>query len=73
MNSPFINLFNTKTQKHIANAPIKHQASINYFYDKDGFYEDNLKIIEDASAKSISKISSSHKKPSKEVYILIRK
>lgn len=56
MKSPYIELFNCTNQKHVINAPIKNQASIKHFYDDDNSIEDNLEIIENEAAKSISKI-----------------
>lgn len=56
LKSPYINLFNYKSQKFISNAAIKKQASINNFYDNDNLVEDTLSLIEREAAKCISKI-----------------
>lgn len=51
-----INLYNKKLKIHIPNASLKHQASRNYFYDKDGSIETRLAQVESELSTKIRRI-----------------
>ncbi|HZL10798.1 MAG TPA: DUF4238 domain-containing protein [Prolixibacteraceae bacterium] len=67
MKSPYLELFNCSSQKHIPTASIKNQASIKHFYDNDDSIENLLGKIENEAAKSISKIDNSLSLPSSSI------
>lgn len=53
-NQKEIRLFNLKSQKFVATTSIKHQASSNFYYGKDGKVEKQLSKLEGLLAKAVS-------------------
>jgi hypothetical protein len=53
-NQKEIRLFNLKSKKFVATASIKHQASSNFYYGKDGKVEKQLSDLEGILAKAIA-------------------
>lgn len=51
-----IGLFNVRTKKHVANASIRHQASADFYYGRDGVVEDVLCKLENSWRPTVRNI-----------------
>ena len=58
-----INLYNLSRRVSIFDVSLKHQCYQSYFYDKDNFIENQLKIIEDNVSVQLCDITASRKLP----------
>lgn len=51
-----IGLYNLRSRKYVPNASIRHQASSDYFYGKDGIVESDLEKLENYWAPAVRKV-----------------
>ena len=58
-----INIYHIENDKFILSVPLKEQASIDYFYGKDGVVEDSFAQVEGVASPIIKEIINSEKLP----------
>jgi len=69
-----INIYHKKTSKRIDNVPIKKQASEDYFYGNDGYFEERLGELESGTNKIFKEIQNQNILPkhfSKDHFLLL--
>jgi hypothetical protein len=58
-----IRLFNIKSEKFVPTASLKHQASSNFFYGKDGRVENQLSKLEGLLARAVLEVIKTQDRP----------